>query len=51
MFRRNARMVQRMDLLLTNGNAFVAIGAGHLPGRKGIINMLAQRGYNVSRVN
>lgn len=50
LFRRNARMVQRMDVLLTKGNAFIAIGAAHLPGRKGIINMLSQRGYKVSRV-
>lgn len=50
LFRRNARMVQRMDPLLARGNAFIAIGAGHLPGRKGIVNMLVQRGYKVSRV-
>jgi len=51
LFRRNARMVQRMDKLLINGNAFIAIGAGHLPGRKGVINMLIQRGYKVSSVH
>ena len=51
LFRRNARMVQRMDPLLSRGNAFIAVGAGHLPGRKGIINMLIQRGYKVSSVN
>ncbi len=50
LFRRNARMVKRMDPLLSKGNSFIAIGAGHLPGRKGIINMLIQRGYQVSRV-
>jgi len=51
LFRRNARMVKRMNALLTNGNAFIAIGAGHLPGRKGVINMLVQRGYKISLVN
>lgn len=50
LFRRNARMVQRMDPLLANGNAFIAVGAGHLPGRKGIINLLEKRGYKLSRV-
>lgn len=50
-WRRNARMVQRMDGLITRGNAFIAIGAAHLPGDKGIVNLLAKRGYKITRVH
>jgi hypothetical protein len=49
-YRRNARMTQRMIDLITHGNAFIAIGAAHLPGEKGIVNLLAKRGYKVTRV-
>ena len=49
-WRRNARMVERMDSLIAHGNAFIAIGAAHLPGEKGIVNMLVKRGYKITRV-
>lgn len=42
---RNHRMVERMQPQLEAGHAFIAIGALHLPGREGILNLLAQRGY------
>lgn len=47
---RNVRMVERMQTRLQEGNAFVAVGALHLPGEKGILNLLAQQGYRVSPV-
>jgi hypothetical protein len=47
---RNARMVERMLPRLKEGNAFIAVGALHLPGERGILNLLAQRGYRVSVV-
>lgn len=47
---RNRKMVERMMPRLTEGNALVAIGAGHLPGQSGILNLLAERGYRVARV-
>jgi uncharacterized protein YbaP (TraB family) len=47
---RNRRMVERMGKLLQEGNAFVAVGALHLPGEKGILQLLADRGYRVTRV-
>ncbi len=48
--KRNVRMVDRMQARLKEGNAFVAVGALHLPGEKGILNILAKQGYRVSAV-
>ena len=47
---RNRRMVERMGKVLQQGNAFVAVGALHLPGAQGILQLLADRGYRVTRV-
>jgi hypothetical protein len=47
---RNLRMVERMQARLKEGNAFVAVGALHLPGENGILNMLAKKGYRVTAV-
>jgi uncharacterized protein len=47
---RNLRMVERMTDRLAEGGVFVAVGALHLPGEHGILNLLARRGYRISRV-
>lgn len=44
---RNRRMAERMQPYLQQGNAFVAVGALHLPGAQGLLNLLEQRGYTV----
>lgn len=48
--RRNARMVDRMESLLQDGGAFIAIGALHLTGPSGIPSLLQRRGYMVEPV-
>ncbi|MDM8560297.1 TraB/GumN family protein [Candidatus Parabeggiatoa sp. HSG14] len=47
---RNINMVKRMEKRLQEGNAFIAIGALHLPGKLGVLKLLEQRGYLVSAV-
>lgn len=47
---RNRTMVKRMIPLLQRGNAFVAVGAAHLPGEEGMLYLLEQQGYRVTRV-
>ena len=47
---RNLRMVGRMQPLLAAGNTFVAVGALHLYGEQGILNLLRRAGYRVSRI-
>ena len=47
---RNVRMVERMEPLLRNGRAFVAVGALHLTGPKSILLLLRSKGYTVEPV-
>jgi uncharacterized protein YbaP (TraB family) len=42
---RNRRMVQRIIPYLKQGNTFIAVGALHLAGPRGILALLRQNGY------
>jgi len=44
---RNHRMAERMEQYLQQGKAFVAVGALHLPGEDGLLNLLEQQGYTL----
>ncbi|MEL0082283.1 MAG: TraB/GumN family protein [Gammaproteobacteria bacterium] len=46
---RNNRMVERLLPILQSGNAFVAVGALHLPGQLGLLQQLQDRGYRVTK--
>ncbi len=48
--RRNFLMADRMAGVLSEGQAFVAVGAMHLPGENGLLNLLEQRGHGIARV-
>ena len=48
---RNHIMVERMLPLLETGKAFVAVGSLHMPGEDGILYLLQQRGYRVTRLH
>jgi uncharacterized protein YbaP (TraB family) len=48
---RNKLFVQRMDSIMQSGTSlFTGVGAAHLPGDNGVINMLRSKGYNVRAV-
>ncbi|HFE37114.1 MAG TPA: TraB/GumN family protein, partial [Gammaproteobacteria bacterium] len=47
---RNYRMTERMLPLLKKGNSFIAVGALHLAGEEGILNLLTQYDYEVRAV-
>jgi uncharacterized protein YbaP (TraB family) len=47
---RNHRMSERMQQYLRQGKVFVAVGALHLPGEDGLLNLLEQQGYTVRRL-
>lgn len=44
---RNHRMAERMVPLMESQSTFVAVGALHLPGEEGVINLLREMGYEV----
>lgn len=48
--RRNRDMFARMQPQLRLGNTFVAVGALHLPGEHGLLSMLRQQGYTLTRL-
>ena len=50
LFDRNIEMVRNMDSIMKTGSLFSAIGAAHLPGEKGVIELLRRKGYNVNPV-
>ena len=48
---RNHRMAERALPILADGNAFIAVGALHLPGKEGLVELFRQAGFTVTRVN
>jgi uncharacterized protein YbaP (TraB family) len=48
--RRNEKWLPKLVPELERGGAFVAVGAAHLLGEHGLLRVLEQRGYRVSRV-
>lgn len=47
---RNAKMHEAADPLLEQGGVFIAIGALHLPGDQGLVELLRQGGYTVTAI-
>ena len=50
LYDRNKRMAERMQPLLAEGGAFIAVGALHLYGKAGVLSLLQSRGYKVTRI-
>lgn len=50
LIRRNHVMADRMQPVLKQGSAFIAIGAMHLPGREGVLALLEKQNYRITRV-
>lgn len=48
--KRNVTMVERLRPRLEEGNAFIAVGAAHLPGESGLLSLLENVGYRVTAV-
>ncbi|HTJ81268.1 MAG TPA: TraB/GumN family protein [Polyangiaceae bacterium] len=50
LFDRNARWMGKLEPLGKKGNMFVAVGAAHLLGDKGIIHRLEEAGFKTTRI-
>jgi uncharacterized protein YbaP (TraB family) len=47
---RNRNMVAKAASILDEGDAFIAVGALHLPGPNGLVELLRKDGYTVSAI-
>ena len=47
LYDRNIKMAERMNQYFEKGNAFVAIGALHLPSSEGVLSLLESKGYKI----
>lgn len=50
LYHRNRNWVSKLKNLLPAKSLLIAVGAGHLPGEKGVINLLRKEGYTVTAV-
>ncbi len=50
LYHRNQNWVRKLKSLLPAHSLLIAVGAGHLPGEKGVINLLRREGYKVTPV-
>lgn len=49
--KRNVNMVDRILPMMKNKPVFMAIGAGHLCGKKGILSLLKNKGYTITPID
>jgi uncharacterized protein YbaP (TraB family) len=47
---RNHRMADRIDSIAKKNSIFVAVGALHLPGNEGVLNLLRKKGYQIEPI-
>lgn len=50
LYHRNQNWVNKLKKLMPAKSLLIAVGAGHLPGEKGVINLLRKEGYTVTPV-
>ncbi len=50
LYKRNKRMLKRIIPYLNDGSAFIAVGALHLAGENGLLRVLKNNNYHVTRV-
>ncbi len=47
---RNADWISKIEKLISKNSSFIAVGAGHLAGNDGVLNLLRQKGYIIEPV-
>lgn len=51
LYHRNQNWVEKLKSILPEKSVLIAVGAGHLPGEKGVISLLRKEGYKVTPVD
>ena len=51
LYNRNSDWAQKMNGIMQSKNVLFAVGAAHLPGEKGVINLLRKKGFSVKPVS
>lgn len=49
-YQRNEKWAETLAAQLAEGSLFIAVGAGHLPGERGLLELLKAKGYTVEGV-
>ncbi len=49
--KRNKNWISVIENQIKNQSVFIAVGAGHLPGNKGVLNLLTKQGYIIKPIN
>jgi hypothetical protein len=47
---RNSVMAERLEKLMQTDSTFCAIGAAHLPGENGVLQLLRKKGYTLRAI-
>ncbi len=50
LYKRNEIQANSIDSIIKNSSLFVGVGAAHLPGNRGVIELLRKKGYNLRPV-
>jgi len=50
LYNRNRNWVEKLKTILPEKSVVIAVGAGHLPGENGVINLLRKAGYTVKPI-
>ena len=50
LYKRNENWAKKLEELMLEKSLVIAVGAGHLPGKRGVINLLRKSGYKVEPV-
>lgn len=50
LYNRNSNWVAKMQSIMPGSSIVFAVGAGHLPGERGVLNLLKKKGYKVEPV-
>lgn len=47
LFDRNKKWIPRIEKMIRPGTSFIAVGAGHLWGKQGVLQLLREKGYRI----